>query len=90
MFGGLSIGLNHGIMEYWNYGRVGFRKDIVDYKFYHQDDKCPKLSSSVCSPGKLPTSRGYRPEGMPYELEANTHYSIIPAFQHSKGAKPLS
>ena len=38
MFGGLSIGLNHGIMEYWNYGRVGFRKDIVDYKFYHQSE----------------------------------------------------
>jgi hypothetical protein len=38
IIGGLSFSLNHGIMEYWNDGIVGFLKDIIHFKFCRQND----------------------------------------------------
>ena len=67
---------NNGTVERWN---SGFSKDIIHIKLYPQAEFCYLPNIAVSSPG-------HRLCGP----EAKTHFSNIPAFQHSNWGEALN
>jgi len=73
IFSGLDFGLDHGIMEEWNVGIVGFQRILSILHFF-----VPPSADHLSNPAvSSPSRRIYVPA-------AKTHLSNIPVFHHSK------